>query len=137
MNDPGCDGFTLMETLVSIAVILVISCSVFIALSSGIKANSASVRVIRTANRILDTDRFIRKQAESLHIPYWLKPDGPIEAFKYELWRSRIGNYLQSVTTLYDASGAARGVTVEYRIGNRNIQSSVLFPSRPLIGSPR
>jgi hypothetical protein len=126
-----------METLVSIAVILIISCSVFTAFFSGIKANSGSVKVIRTANRILDADRFIREQAESLHIPYWLKPDESIEAFKHELRRSRIGTYLQSVTTLYDASGIARGVTVEYSIGNRNTQSSVLFPSRPLIRSPR
>jgi len=117
-----------METVVSIAIILTVSFCVFIAFSTATRANYKSIVAIKTANKILETDRFIREMADSLHVPYWLNPEESIAEFKNELWRSKAGKYIQEITTLYDSSGLPRGVTVGYTIGTRHIKTSVLFP---------
>jgi len=121
-------GFTLMETLVSIALILTVSYCVIVAFSTATRANLKSLVVIRTAHKILETDRFIREMADSLHVPYWLKPEESIVEFQNELWRSKEGRYIQEISILYDSSGLPRGITVGYTIGNRHIKTSALFP---------
>jgi hypothetical protein len=117
-----------METLVSIALILTLSYCIIVAFSVATRANLKSMVAIRTAHKILETDRFIREMTDSLHVPYWLKPEESIAEFKNELWRSRAGKYIQEITTLYDSSGLPRGVTVGYTIGVRHITTSALFP---------
>jgi hypothetical protein len=117
-----------METLVSIALILTVSYCIIVAFSAATRANLKSIAAIKTANKILETDRFIREMADSLHVPYWLKPEESIAEFKNELWRSKAGKYIQEITTLYDSSDLPRGVTVGYTIGTRHIKTSALFP---------
>ena len=99
-----------------------------IAFSSGTRANFKSVNAIRTANLILETDRFIRARADSLHVPYWIKPEESIEEFKNELRRSRLGMYIREITTLYDTKGVPRGITAVYEIGSKTVKTTALFP---------
>ena len=126
------EGFTLMESLVSIAIILILSGCIIIAFSTGMKANIKSVGAIRTANTILETDRFIREQVDSLHIPYWLKPEESIEKLKNQLWRSKVGKYIHEIAILYDTNGNPRGITVDYLVGTKNMKTSALFPFHPV-----
>lgn len=123
-----CDAFTLMETLVSIALILVMGYCVWIALSASTRANLKSLGAIRTTNTILQTDRFIREAADSLHVPYWLNPDESIAELKNALWRSKSGKYIKAINTLYDTQGLPRGITVDYTIGTKDIKTTALFP---------
>jgi type II secretory pathway pseudopilin PulG len=131
MKNTNCEGFTLMEAIVSIAIIITISGCIIIALTSGTKANYKSLNAVRTANLILETDRYIREQTDSLHIPYWLKPDESIEAFKNELLRSKIGKQIKTIIIMYDNS-IPRGITVEYTAGAKLITTSALFPFIPV-----
>jgi len=131
MKHTNCEGFTLMEAVVSIAIIITISGCIIIALTSGTKANYKSLNAVRTANLILETDRYIREQTDSLHIPYWLKPDESIEAFKNELLRSKIGKQIKTIIIMYD-NGIPRGITVEYTAGAKIIATSALFPFIPV-----
>jgi prepilin-type N-terminal cleavage/methylation domain-containing protein len=133
MNETNHDGFTLMESLVSIAVILIMSGCIFITFTAGTKANSKSVLAAGTANKILETDRFIREKADFLHVPYWLKPDESVEEFKRELQRSRAGKYIRGITTVYDSSGKIKGVDVNYVIEGRAIKTTALFPFNTVI----
>jgi hypothetical protein len=125
-----------METIVSIAVIITISGCIITAFTSGNRASYKSLNAIRTANLILETDRYIRERTDSLHIPYWLKPDESVEEFKNELLRSKIGKQIKTIITIYD-NGAPRGVTVEYTAGTRQITSSALFPFIPIKDNQR
>lgn len=131
MKHTNCEGFTLMEAIVSIAIIITISGCIIVAFTSGNKANYKSLNVVRTANLILETDRYIREKTDSLHVPYWLKPDESIEEFKNELSRSKIGKQIKTITTMYD-NGIPRGITVEYIAGTKLITTSVLFPFIPV-----
>lgn len=123
-----CDGFTLMETLATISLILIVSFCIITALVSSSRANERSNNTVRTANAILETDRFIRERVDSLHVAFWQKADDSIEEFKNELLRTRIGKNIKSITTLYDSSGSSRGLTVEYTAGNRQMKTLALFP---------
>jgi prepilin-type N-terminal cleavage/methylation domain-containing protein len=133
MNGSYHDGFTLMESIVSIAVILIMSSCIFVTFSAGTRSNSKSVRAVQTANKILETDRFIRERADSLHVPYWLKPDEFVEEFKRDLQRSRAGKYIKGINTIYDSSGKIKGVDVTYVIEGRNIKTAALFPFSTII----
>jgi len=117
-----------METLVSIALILTVSYCIIVAFSVATRANLKSLAAIRTANKMLETDRFIREMADSLHVPYWLNPEESIVEFINELWRSKAGKYIQEITTLYDTAGLPRGITVGYTIDTRQMKTTVLFP---------
>jgi len=125
-----------MEVIVSIAIILTISGCIILAFTSGTKSNYKSLNAIRTANLILETDRYIREKTDSLHVPYWLKPDESIEEFKNELQRSKIGKQIKTIITIYD-NGVPRGVTVEYTAGAKTITNSALFPFIPIKDTQR
>jgi len=131
MKHNNCEGFTLMEAIVSIAIIITISGCIIVAFTSGNKANYKSLNAVRTANLILKTDRYIREQTDSLHVPYWLKPDESIEAFKNELLRSNIGKQIKTINTMYD-NGIPRGIIVEYTVGAKIITTYTLFPFIPV-----
>jgi len=128
MKKNSSDGFTLMETLVSIAIILILSGCIIAAFSAGMKANIKSLSSVRSARLLLDTDRFIRTQADSLHVPYWLNPDESIESFRNQLQRSRVGKYIHKITVIYDGYGSPRGIEAEYNIGMTTAKTSALFP---------
>lgn len=127
-------GFTLMEALVSIAVILVISSSITLAFTSGTKSLMKAAGAVTASGKVLQIDRFIRESAGNLHIPYWLEPGNSIEAFTDELRRSKMGRYIQEVTIINNSSGVARGVTVGYTVNGKKLRTSVLFPAIPVVG---
>jgi type II secretory pathway pseudopilin PulG len=131
------DGFTLMDTLVSIAIVLVISSCIIIAFSSGSKTLLKAISAVNTSAKLLQIDRHIRENANDLHIPYWLDPDVSAKAFVDELRRSKIGKYMREVVYITDSSGFIRGVTVEYTVNNKRLKTSALFPSAPALGKNR
>jgi prepilin-type N-terminal cleavage/methylation domain-containing protein len=127
------DGFTLMETLVSTAVILVISGCVITGFSAGTKAVSRAARAVTNSTRILQIDRFIREQADSFHIPYWLNSAEPFNAFTDTLRRSGIGNTIREITPIHDSDGLIRGVTVAFVVDTKLLQTKAFFPSVPVV----
>ncbi|MCL2128897.1 MAG: prepilin-type N-terminal cleavage/methylation domain-containing protein [Treponema sp.] len=128
-------GFSLMETLVTIAIILVVSFSVLIAFRSGTLGTLNALNEINTARTIIRTDRFIREQAESIHIPYWLNSFDSIENLKNELWRSRAGTLIKEISLITDSSGFIRGVNVSFVVDNKTYSTRTLFSSIPVSGN--
>ncbi|GHT54526.1 hypothetical protein FACS1894106_5730 [Spirochaetia bacterium] len=126
-------GFTLMESLVSIAIVLVTSSCILLAFTNGTRSLMKAADAVSTSGTLLQIDRFIREGADKLHIPYWLPPDNSIEAFIDELRRSKIGKYIEEVTIINNYSGIARGLTVGYRVKGKKLQTSVLFPAVPVV----
>ncbi|QQO10745.1 PulJ/GspJ family protein [Breznakiella homolactica] len=126
-------GFTLMETLISIAVMLIISGCVIFAFTAAMKASAKSAAAANAAREIIRVDRFIRNQAEELHIPYWAYSSPYIAEFKNSLWRSEAGKYITVVESMYTSAGLPCGVKVTYEIGGRTMQTSALFPAVPVV----
>jgi prepilin-type N-terminal cleavage/methylation domain-containing protein len=131
------DGFTLAETLVSIAIVLIISSCIILAFSSGSKTLVKAIGAVTTSSKLLQIDRHIRESADDLHIPYWLNPDISARAFVDELRRSKIGKYIQEVVLINNSSGFVRGVTVEYVVNNKRLKTSALFPTAPVLEKVR
>ena len=128
MKEKNCEGYTLMETLVTVSLILISSFCIITAFVNSSRANARSTEALKICNTILELDSFIREKADSLHVSYWLNPDDFIEEFKNELWRTKARKYIKTITVIYDGSLSPSGVTVEYRAGNKLIKTSALFP---------
>jgi type II secretory pathway pseudopilin PulG len=123
------DGFTLMETLVSIAILMVISSLFVVAFSTAFKAVAKSNDGITEALTITQVDRFIRQQTDSAHIPYWVDSKPYVEELLNELYRSKIGMYIKSIEIINDSRKKPRGILVVYIVKKRRIQTRALFPA--------
>jgi prepilin-type N-terminal cleavage/methylation domain-containing protein len=126
-------GFTLMETLLSTAIILIVSCLLVVAFSVTLKSSAQSLKTVQNAVLITHIDRFIRERTERLHIPYWANPGPYADELGEELFRSKYGSYIKSVTPLRDAGKKIRGLTVVYVVGSSEMTAAALFPSIPVM----
>jgi prepilin-type N-terminal cleavage/methylation domain-containing protein len=133
----GNDGFTLMEALVSIAVILVISGCVFTAFSASVRMISKARRTTNTALKILQIDRFIREETESLHVPYWADTSARADLFEDYLSRSAYGRYIRQFDLIRSRAGTVRGIRVFYTVDGASSRTDALFPSIPVLEKTR
>jgi type II secretory pathway pseudopilin PulG len=123
------DGFTLMETLVSIAIIMAVSSLFAIAFITAFKATSQSNNEIKTAITITQIDHFIRERTNSLHIPYWADSKPYADELRNELFRSKFASHINTIQIINDSRRKPRGLLVIYTVNNRQIQTKALFPS--------
>jgi prepilin-type N-terminal cleavage/methylation domain-containing protein len=133
-SPPGPDsGFTLMETLVSIAIVLIISGCVITAVSLSYRIIIKAKNTSETAATILQIDHFIREQANDFHIPYWENAAGRTAFFKDSLWQSKYGQYIYQIHTIISPQGFTRGISASYSVNGTISQTSALFPSIPVL----
>ena len=130
-------GFTLMETLLSVAIILIISGLIVVSSGTALKGASLSFKTSNTAATIIRVDRHIRRMADNVHIPYWADSQLYIDNFTAELYRSNIGKYVKSVKTITQYPKAPRGVEVIYSVNNQEIQTAALFSSIAIMDAVR
>jgi type II secretory pathway pseudopilin PulG len=135
LNEPDA-GFTLMEMVVTISIIMVISGSVMLAFTTGFKTLAKTARVTKTAFIVVAVDQFIREETEGLHIPYFTASAVPLNTLKDSLWRSRHGNFMTAIDTIKDRHGRERGIRVHFAIDGSEYVSEALIPSIPVTGVP-
>jgi hypothetical protein len=128
------EGATFMETLICIAIVLVVSGSVITAFASGMRALWKAADVSREAYSALEIDRSIRLQAGEFSIPYWEEAESKAAFFRDSLWRSRFGGYIRSIDMMRDREGLVRGLRVEFRLNEKDYRTEALFASAPLVG---
>ncbi|MCL2762103.1 MAG: prepilin-type N-terminal cleavage/methylation domain-containing protein [Treponema sp.] len=122
-------GFTLMETLLSVAIILILGSLLVIASNTTIQGMFQSSKTTSTATAFTRIDRHIRIMADAVHIPYWANPIPYIEAFTAELYRSKTGAYIKSVRIISDRHKVPRGIEVVYSVNGYEMQTTALFSS--------
>jgi prepilin-type N-terminal cleavage/methylation domain-containing protein len=130
-------GFTLMENLVSMAAILIISGSVITGFSAALRALRQAACTAKTAAEVLETDRFIRRRADTFRIPYWESAERAAADFKDELRRSVKGVYMKEIETIRDGSGRIRGVGVHFEVAGRLFFTGAVFASIPVLEALR
>lgn len=130
-------GFSLMEALLSIAVILILGSVLVVTVNTALRGASRSFAAVSTAATFTRIDRHIRESAHTLHIPYWENPMPHIENFNAALFRSKIGSYIQSIRTIIDNEMKVRGVEVVYIVNNRESRTMALFPFRVMVDMPQ
>jgi type II secretory pathway pseudopilin PulG len=118
-----------METLLTVAIILIVSSLLAVGSGAAIQGSSQSIKAANTATTLTRIDRHIRGKADAVHIPYWADPAPYIDAFTGELYRSGVGTYIRSVRVISDYRRTPRGVEVAYTVNNREMRTVALFPS--------
>jgi type II secretory pathway pseudopilin PulG len=126
-------AFTMMETLLSVAIVLVVSGVLVIASGTATQGASKSIKAIGTAAMLTRIDRHIRIRTDALHIPYWADSKPYIEALSGELYRSKIGPYIKSIRTISGYRESPRGIEVIYTVNNLETRTIALFPSVDLV----
>jgi len=122
-------GFTLMETLLSIAIVLILGSLLVVSSNTAFQGASKSIAAVNTAATITRTDRYIRARVNAVHIPYWADTKPYIDAITAELFQSKIGTYIKSVRAISDRRRVPRGIEVVYTVNNREMRTVALFSS--------
>ena len=136
MKSPN-DGFTLIESLCSIAMTLVLSAAVCALFGTLLSDNHEGPLCIMSAVRIARTDTLIRKKAAETIIPYWERGNDTSAVFTDQLLSEKKTGLAEiiNVENLYDDKKRIRGITVDYKIiGSQDIiRTSALFGSIPVV----
>lgn len=130
-------GFTLMEALLTVAIILILGSLLAAASKTALHGSSQSLKTVNAAAALTRADRRIRLSAENAHIPYWANPTPYIEALKAELLRSNIGPNIKSIRTVFDHRGIPRGVEAIYTVKDREARTVALFSSVTVMETAR
>jgi prepilin-type N-terminal cleavage/methylation domain-containing protein len=132
MNAKNTDGFTFIETLVSIALILIVALAVSSAFISVIKHNAKASSTLYESWLILHADQELRKKIEPTIFPYW---ENSINAAQI-LARQIVENTGIPGITLTKAEiiikdGSAHGLEIFYTVMENSTiyKSSILFSS--------
>ena len=126
-------GFTMMESIVAIAITTILAGVMIIIVSSSFKgANTVAISMDNT-QELLYIDKFIREKAENLYVPYWASMEIAANNFMDQLWSSSIAKYIESVKLIYSSEKIIRGIEVRYSIGNNTFTTLTLFSSKPLV----
>ena len=128
-------GFTIIESLVAIAITTVMAGVIVIIVTSSFKGASNAVASIDNARVVLSIDRQIRENAATLYVPYWASMEIAANDFADQLWQSNIGKHIESVKLIYDSEKIIRGIEVRYLVDNKTFTTTALFSSRALMSA--
>jgi len=128
-------AFSLMETLLSVAIILILGSLLVVSSNTAIAGAGQSYKAINTAAMLTRIDRHIRARTDAVHIPYWADSSPYTDALAAELFQSKIGRYIKSIRVISDRYMAARGIEVVYIVNNCEMRTVALFPSIRIAGT--
>ncbi|ULQ59027.1 hypothetical protein K7I13_10960 [Brucepastera parasyntrophica] len=132
MRDDGTGGFTFIETLVSIVLVLLVTGAVCAAFINGAGNNETALISMREAWISLYCDQQLRDRIEHEVFPYW---ENSIAAANTLCTEIKEKNQIHGVeivgTKILIKNGSAHGIEVSYRIkpGKKIYSSAVLFAS--------
>jgi type II secretory pathway pseudopilin PulG len=132
MNDNKTDGFTMIETLVSIVFILMITTAVSTALISVLKNNDDASLTLNETRLLLFADQALREKIEAVIFPYWENSVASAQVLRQQIIND---NQIPGIT-INDAeiiiiNGSAHGLEVSYSIlhDSKIYKTSALFSS--------
>jgi prepilin-type N-terminal cleavage/methylation domain-containing protein len=127
-------GFTLLETLIVIAVTALIAGAFFSFLHGGIGAWNISYSNYSRAIKVLALERYVRERCDETHVPCWDCGSDIAADVLVELKASRYGDCIADARVLYDSRRMPRGVFVAYSVGGITGEIDALFASIPVMG---
>ena len=127
-------GFTLLETLVVIAVTALMAGAFFSFFRGGMDAWNDSCANYSRAMKVLALERYVRERCDETHVPYWDNGIDIATNVLLELKASRYGDCIADARVLYGSRRLSRGVFVAYSIGGITGDIEALFASIPVMG---
>src|SRR5574344_1326847 len=135
----GTKGFTMSETLVSIALMLILSASLCFVLTSLFLNQNKGLLRLQDIRLLGKTDSYLREKAANSIFPYWSNASYSVEYFTSSLFTDSALNGVSIISTssIKSDDGTIRGISVKYRINNINTiyQTDCAFGSIPVVGN--
>jgi prepilin-type N-terminal cleavage/methylation domain-containing protein len=128
------DGFTLVETLVAIAIMSIIGVSVFLSFRGGLSSADSTRSLITNSTLALKLDDGYRESLSSSSVPYWISAEDAAPGIAGRLREGKAGGYIVSTEYIRDSDGKIRGVSVVYSVGKTLFRTDGLFSSTAIIG---
>lgn len=132
----SCHGYTLMETLIVIAIMLLIGGASANFINVSMNANKKAFGNYSVAIQLLSIDHFIRRTCDDVHIPYWDASDAYIPSIVEGIAKSKYTYEIQSIKPLFDSKSVIRGLRVTYSVNGIEAMTDALFASVPVMESP-
>jgi hypothetical protein len=126
-------GFTFIETLASLSLVLLVFASVSGAFLQLSRNSGAAFENIREAWHILSFDQRLRKKIEPLIVPYWENSLSYTEDLRKEImstFNDADITIIAADAVLKDKSSCGLEVSYRYRTGGKKYASVCLFSSR-------
>ena len=111
-------GFTIVETIVVIAIMSAISLSVLLFFQTGKAALGRDLMMSEAASEALLCDDSFRTVIRNIRIPYWESAYRSWDDIASRVHATRYGDCVAAIDPLSDASGVVYGCRVSYRIGS-------------------
>lgn len=129
-------GYTLMETLVVIAIMLLMGGVCFNFFNTSMTANNKAFMNYSVAIRFLSIDSYIRGKCNEVHVLYWNIADGYISSVTDVIANSKYKNDIRRIETIKDAKNNVRGLRVVYSVNGIDATTDAVFSSIPVMESP-
>jgi prepilin-type N-terminal cleavage/methylation domain-containing protein len=132
MTEHNDSGFTFIETLAAVALMLIISSAIAGLFITASRSNQAALSSLKETYTLLNCDRKIRKHIAPISLPYWKNSLSATyiicDSIIYDL--TIPGVVLISASPLIQ-NGAAHGISVTYRLlpHAKEYTCAVLFSS--------
>jgi len=127
------EGFTMMEILLTVAIVLIIGSAIVVASNTAMQGAKKAGNITETAKKMVSIDRYIRDRANEVHIPYWDNPTSYIDTFNSHLFSSQISPYINTIRVVYDRKRSPRGIEVFYTVNGREMRTLATFASIVLV----
>jgi prepilin-type N-terminal cleavage/methylation domain-containing protein len=129
-------GYTLMETLVVIAIMLLMGGVCFNFINTSMGANKKAFKNYSVAIRFLSIDSYVREKCAAVHIPYWDTADVYIPSVTATIASSKYKGDIRSIEPIKDAKSNVRGLRVTYSVNGIEATTDAVFSSIPVMESP-
>ena len=132
MNDKGTAGFTFIESLVSVALVVVITLAVSTAFVNIIRHNEYASVSLQESWKLLYTDQNLREQIEPVVFPYWENSITAAQNLRAQIMgKDNIPGVKIVGTDIITKDGSAHGLIISYKIikNSKIYNSYILFSS--------
>lgn len=131
-NDKKPDGFTLIETLAAVVLILIITLTISTALIAVLRNNDNASASLYEAWLILYADQELRKKIEPVIFPYWENSVNAARILRGQIMENtELSGITITEVNIIMKEGSAHGLHVSYSVldGSAIYTSTILFSS--------
>jgi prepilin-type N-terminal cleavage/methylation domain-containing protein len=129
------EGFTLVETLVSIALILIVSGALGSVTFAALRGMEHALKAGRAAYRLLRMDDQIRAAASQVVVPYWMPAERGTDMVRQLLETKPETRRMLRGIEMRERGRA--GVTVRYELDGQEYESDVGFAYKSIMEETR
>lgn len=131
------DGYTFVEVLITISLMLIITTAVAGAYISFVKGQQISSDSLQEGQQLLQADRFLREKTAEIHVDYWENPVPVISDFiEFIITEQPVEGVVFTKTDyLFDEDKRVRGIQFYYNTKANGTEyiSKCLFSFIPII----